>query len=102
MCENYRAVIAAQEVPLPTTQGQEGEVLLVTAALIGAQAAEEEDQKLFIFKTGDKVLHFGVIEEKLALVVDVVKVLPDSWFGALALDVGGGGSGRGEAGGQAV
>lgn len=63
--EDDGTVIAAQEVPLPATQGQEGEVLLVSTALIGPQPTEEEDQELFIFETGDKVLHFGVIEEKL-------------------------------------
>lgn len=34
--------------------------------------------------------------------VQVVEVLPDPWFGALALDVGSGGSGGGSAGGQAA
>lgn len=38
----------------------------------------------------------------LSLVVHVVEVLSDPWFGALALDVPSGGSGAGEAGGQAA
>lgn len=45
--EDHRSVIAAHEVPLPATQGQEGEVL-VTPALIETQTAEEEDQELLI------------------------------------------------------
>lgn len=99
--EDHRPVIAAQEVSLPATQGHEGEVLLVTPTLIGTQPAEEEDQELFIFEAGDKVFNFSVIEEKLSLMVDVVEVFSNTWFGALALDVCSGASGGGAAGGQA-
>lgn len=102
MGEDHRAVIAAQEVPLPATQGQEGEVLLIAATLIRAQPTEEEDQEVFVFEARDKVLHFSVIEEKLSLVVNIVEVLSDTWFRALALDVCSGGSGGGVAGGQAA
>lgn len=100
--EDQGTVVAAHKVPLPATRGQEGEVLLVTTALIRTQPGEEEDQELFVFEAGDKVLHFSVVEEKLSLVVDVVEVLSDPWFWALALDVCSGGSGGGVAGGQAA
>lgn len=50
MGEDHRTVVAAQEVPLPAARGQVGEVLLVTAALIGPQPAEEEDQEVFIWQ----------------------------------------------------
>lgn len=100
--EDHRTVVAAQEVPLPATQGQEGEVLFIAPALIWTQPTEEEDQELFIFEAGDKVLHFCAIEEKLSLVVNVVEVFSDTWFRALALDVCSGGSGGDAAGGQAA
>lgn len=54
VCEDHRAVIAAQEVPLSAAQGQEGEVVLVTTALVWAQPTEEEDQELFIWWEMDK------------------------------------------------
>lgn len=47
--EDHGSVVAAQEVPFSATQRQEGEVL-VTPALIGSQAAEEENQEVFIWK----------------------------------------------------
>lgn len=46
--EDHGSVVAAQEVPLPPAQRQEGEVVLVAAALIQPQTAEEEDQELFV------------------------------------------------------
>lgn len=82
---------------------------------------------IITFEAGDKVLHFSVVEEKLeaekhisplprlwktlfcdgshahlSLMVDVVEVLSDAWFGALALDVCSGASGGGVAGRQAA
>lgn len=55
--EDDRSVIAAQKVPLSPTQGQEREVLLMTATLIRTKTTEEEDQELFICGkgTGDEV-----------------------------------------------
>lgn len=47
--EDHGSVVTAQEVPLSAAQRQEGEVL-VTPALIGAQAAEEENQEVFVWK----------------------------------------------------
>lgn len=47
--EDNRTVIAAQEVSLPATQGQVGEVLLITPSLIQPQPTEEEDQELVIW-----------------------------------------------------
>lgn len=43
VCENHGPVVAAQEVPLPAAHRQEGEVLLITPALVWPQPAEEED-----------------------------------------------------------
>lgn len=100
--KNYRFVIAAQEVPLSAAQREEGKIVLVTPTLIYPQATEEENQELFIFKAGDKVLHFGVIKKKLSLMVDVVEILSDAGFGALALDVGSGASGGDVAAWQAA
>lgn len=48
--EDHRTIITAQEQPLPSAQGQVGEVLLVTAAAIGPQPTEEEDQEPFVCK----------------------------------------------------
>lgn len=47
--EDHGSVVTAQEVPLSAAQRQEGEVL-VTPGLIGAQAAEEENQEVFVWK----------------------------------------------------
>lgn len=90
----------------------------------GFKYAEGE---IITFKTGDKVLHFGVIEEQLeaeqtaaadmkwwafflscrlidahlSLMVDVVEVFSDARLGTLALDVVRGCSGAAAAGEQA-
>lgn len=100
--EDHRSIITAHKVPLSATRGQEGEVVLITPALIQSQTTEEENQEVFVFETGDKVLDFSVIEEQLSLMVDVVEVFSDAWLWTLALDVGSGASGGGAAGGQAA
>lgn len=49
-----------------------------------------------------KVLFCVRLYTHLSLVVNVVEVFSETWFRALALDVCGGGSGGGVAGGQAA
>lgn len=102
MSEDNGLVVTPQEVSLPATKRQEREVLLIASTLVDPQLTEEEDQELFIFEAGYKVLHFNVIKEKLSLVVDVVEVFTDAGLGALALGVDSGDSGGGVAGAQAA
>lgn len=100
--EDHGTVVATKEVPLPATERQEGKGLLVAASLIQLQPTEEEDQELLVFKAGHEVLYLGVVQKELSLVVNIVEVLSDPRFRALALGVRGGPPGGGAAGREAA